>query len=214
METANTLIWLIIGIIVFLFFVFINKQLGAWRINERGYFIMKKAISFFIIITMLVICSIGNSFADDFSVRNGIQFGMSVDEVKQIEKSNGMPDDNIYLDGLDYLKTCYQVGYKNTSVAGVNNIDVIYTFNKDTKILEHIKYQLGVDSTEEANSAYNSMAKSLTDKYGEPRHTDTASYNEWIVDFDDYSIIIYEACYDYYLECIITPAPWQLIIVE
>lgn len=54
---------------------------------------MKKAISILILMTIVFTCLA--AYADDFSVRNGIKFGMTKDEVIETEKQNGFTE---YLD--------------------------------------------------------------------------------------------------------------------
>lgn len=94
---------------------------------------MKRVISILIILSVLFSLSVG--FADDFSVRNGIRFGMSMDEVYKIElveNASGPKKDDFsmyYLlyDGKDM--TCEDV-----NVAGYDGADITYSFTADDKL--------------------------------------------------------------------------------
>ena len=177
----------------------------------KGSITMKKAISILLVLSV-IICGIGSAIAEDFSVRNGIQFGMSVDEVKKIEKDNGLDDNDMYLDGLSNDGTWYQVAYI-TSIAGIEDSRVIYKFDKDSKKLAAIDYNLGSNLDDEtALSLLLLMKQNLADKYGEPIHSSytdgtvfpivsdilmTAQsllagteYYEWLVKHEDYYVLI------------------------
>ena len=69
--------------------------------KTNGMSITVKKVLSILILSVLTGCMVGNAIADDFSVRNGIQFGISIDEVKQIETSNGIIDTDIYLDEVN-----------------------------------------------------------------------------------------------------------------
>lgn len=51
---------------------------------------MKKLIPILIILSVFTGCIVGSALADDFSIRNGIRFGLSIDEVEEIEHNNGL----------------------------------------------------------------------------------------------------------------------------
>ena len=53
---------------------------------------MKKLLSFVLAVLMVlsvVSASAENEFDEDFSIRNGIKYGMSIEEIKSIEIQNG-----------------------------------------------------------------------------------------------------------------------------
>ena len=117
---------------------------------------MKKIISILIILSVFMGCFVGNALADEFSVRNGIHFGMTIDEVKQIEIQNGLPDP---VQGDDYLV------YNDVNIAGIDDGRISYEFT-DNK-LSIIDYWFGlyvgsisntgknVPTDKEKNSIYN-----------------------------------------------------------
>lgn len=177
---------------------------------------MKKTISFFLAITLHFLCLLGTAFADDFSVRNGIQFGMSVDEVKQLEKDNGMPDYNLYLEDNYGIYTYFCLGY-DTSLAGIDGSRLIYCFDNKTNRLKEIKYELGsrYKDSEKAMSIYKTVTETMIQKYGIPDYSssyngkvfpiltesmleaainatsyDDMVFNEWVITNDDYYILI------------------------
>lgn len=171
---------------------------------------MKKLISILLILSIITVGIVGNALADDFSVRNGIHFGMTVDEVKALEKNNGVAEEDIYLDKFngDY----YCVGL-NTSIAGIDDSRLLYQFDPETNLLVEFRYMLGPYkiSKDLAWEYFQTVLQSLMDKYGEPLHSSTTdgaifpivsetmqgaaldfnvTYYEWLVDFGDYYILI------------------------
>ena len=85
---------------------------------------MKKAISVLLVLLVLIVCSIGNALAEDFIIRNGIRFGMTVDEVKNIELTNGVSNEDIQFS--DFLG---EQLYIRTNIAGYDNAHVAYIVN-------------------------------------------------------------------------------------
>lgn len=66
---------------------------------------MKKIIS--ILLITIAIFSLNHAYADDFSIRGGIRFGMSIEEVKKIEKEiNGLNPSSTNSDELGYRIDC------------------------------------------------------------------------------------------------------------
>lgn len=96
---------------------------------------MKRVVSILIILSVLFSLSVG--FADDFSVRNGIRFGMTMDEVYQIE----LVENASGPEKKDYSRYYYDEGSKgiscnNVNVAGYDNADISYSFTADDKLGE------------------------------------------------------------------------------
>ena len=168
---------------------------------------MKKTVSVFLILTILMVCIIGNTVAEDFSVRNGIQFGMSRDEVKDKEKENGIGN-AIDIDRSELLR------YADVKVAGIDDCYISYYFSLETMI--EIEYSLGGDYTKadkeiHQKAIFDEMETTLKEKYCDPIHVSDGSvfplytdamntamrhaimnYNEWLVNYDDYSVLIDE----------------------
>ena len=210
---------------------------------------MKKAISILLTLAVLMLCTANIALADDFSVRNGIHFGMTVDEVKATEQENGVLAENIHYEGnpsselsTDFIMSSefeallesnqpidvnpdgsYQITYTGISVAGVENSNIIYSFTKVPRSLEEIQYSFETNEDDSnADSIFARIAQSMTEKYGNSVHSsetdniifplcstalksslDTVSfgwsspikYNEWLLDYDSYYVIIDETRY-------------------
>lgn len=165
---------------------------------------MKKFFSALIIVSMFVVL-IGNALADDFSIRNGLLFGMTADEVKKIEKNNG-------IEKWSGEKETYLSGH--ASVAGYNNTFILHSFRSDDKgvyRLYEVFYQIG----EIGRDVFTSLSQSLIDKYGPPQHsyytdkyifpihsdamerailyksnTTSGPYYEWVLDYNKYHVLI------------------------
>lgn len=90
---------------------------------------MKKNIFVFIIITILSLTI--SSLAEPFQFRNGISFGMTIEEIIPIEEQNGITLEK----GTD--RNYYKA--KNCKVAGYDNCDIYYYFDDDDK-LESVSY--------------------------------------------------------------------------
>ncbi len=169
---------------------------------------MKKTVSVFLVLTIFIVCIIGSAIAEDFSVRNGIKFGMSKKEVNSIEKSIGSIKLGAFGEFPDILE------YEG-SVAGEESI-IQYCFSENGLTL--INYDIGKGSAEKKNISpsredmFYSLKDTLTKKYGEPvssdntiipdslngdllrLHRKTAAFdkNEWLVEYDNYFVIILE----------------------
>ncbi len=171
---------------------------------------MKKLNIILVSVSILILCIVQSSFADDFSVRNGIRFGMTIDEVKQIETRNGITDSDIYLDKVNGDYYCFGL---TTSIAGIDGSRLLYQFDPDTKLLIDFRYMLGPSGTsiDLVDEYFKTVSQSLINKYGEPLHSSTTdgiifpllsnsmksasndriiTYYQWLVDFNDYYILI------------------------
>ncbi|MBR5231118.1 MAG: hypothetical protein IKW00_02590 [Clostridia bacterium] len=124
---------------------------------------MKKML-FCIIAALLIISSIATGFAEvqpfeieeNFSVRKGIQFGCSKNNVETIETNNGNEADEV---DTYYGENSYDLAY-STALIGYE-ANVIYWFDENGK-LDEFQYMLF------QNKAYNDVKASLTQKYGAP----------------------------------------------
>ncbi len=89
---------------------------------------MKNAIPVFLILSVLIICIFGNAIAEDFSVRNGVHFGMTTDELIAVENQNG----NTELKQREgYHKNTTELYISNISVAGIDQGTIWYYFGPD-----------------------------------------------------------------------------------
>lgn len=123
---------------------------------------MKKVVTF---ILVLVVFVFGSAYAETtiideaFSIRNGISFGMSIEEIQKIEEANqNVMLSSAELDGYTKeLFTRYNAGC-NTRMAGEGCV-LLYRID-ETDGLAELKY---IFSSEET---HNAVKKSLTEKYG------------------------------------------------
>ena len=143
--------------------------------------------------------------ADDFVLRNDIQFGDSVSEVQKKETLTTKRDTND--DGETELETP-----EGGTIAGIDDSKVTFTFNKDDELYD-MRYYFYED-------AYDTLSDALIDKYGDPLEPDgdvifvtrtsalTAAarlnsmyemlgdkmevlgFSQWLVECDDYSVKI------------------------
>ena len=91
---------------------------------------MKKTLSLILLLSIFSICFIGSvssSFAEEsFSVRGGVDFGMSLEEVQDIEEKNGFTTSST--DDRKYLFV------KSISLAGFDNGSISYNFGSDNSL--------------------------------------------------------------------------------
>lgn len=148
--------------------------------NLKGSIFMKKTITIFLIFSVLLTSMFGGAFAQEFTVRNGICFGMSIEEVKQNEEGKPfepLPEDYnyeqeeiFYDEGENQL---YYMGFK--SIAGISSeaydgANIIYKFLADK--LYYIEYRFNVYSETNVSNSYVELRKNLIDKYGEPYNSE------------------------------------------
>lgn len=171
-----------------------------------------KRITVFFIVFVLLICNIVSALADGFSVRNGISFGMSQDEVKKIEEKNGLTGD---WNGYTVSKSGGYGGdtvivYHPDSLAGFSGFDfrdgdsispeIRYCFVNDS--LFRIIYEwysfCSTDKDKDTAAQYDTLNASLKEKYdllsenknNEIKYVDFGqkytSYLQWVID-DSYT---------------------------
>ena len=145
---------------------------------------MRKIICIFLSIAMLwampgfaneAITAIG----EDFSVRNGISFGMTLDEVNAIETQNGLPSGDIILDygdaGLyDLLR------YNPSEIMGIptNNgeVSLLYRFRiSDSHKLYEVAYFYG-DMKDQIDTYYSTLKENFVTTYGIPLHDNDGKF--------------------------------------
>lgn len=177
----------------------------------KGSITMKKVITVLLVLS-IIICGIGSAMAEDFSVRNGVKFGMTEEEVLKIEIENGTTHyESKDLGTKFHYLDCFQL-----SIAGFDKSGIWYIFNKKTNKLDDIEYFFL------NTSVFSELADMLREKYGEPlnssftngkvwespsyrmscavKYPQKLQYYEWIVPFDDcYTLIdvMYYVEYEY-----------------
>lgn len=130
---------------------------------------MKKIL--FVLITIIILSFVVSSIAEPFQFRNGISFGMTIEEIIPIEEKNGITiEKNTY---GNYIAS-------NCTVAGFDNCTIYYGFDDDNKLnrVHYIwdftlsikndkkKYNALVSEYEEEYSnIYRSIVSSLENKY-------------------------------------------------
>ncbi len=187
---------------------------------------MKKGMIFGVLVLLFLALISCSALADttrieeDFSVRNGIKFGMTLEEVDSIEFiSNGPPHGDVILDygdaGLyDLLR------YNPTEIMGIptNNgeVSLLYRFRiPDDHKLYEVAYFYG-DMKDKIDTYYSTLQESFIATYGAPLHEDDGKffdvrsimfnmrvnadktfgtdylgkYTQWLVQFNDYYVDI------------------------
>ncbi len=178
---------------------------------------MKRKVLFITALVMLfsTVCWTPEAISEEFSIRNGIHFGMSAKEVEEKEKDNKIginPEHGV----SDKLKDKY-VGYMHCkNMFGVKYTNIVYRFKDDSLYL--IFYDFIGENNEEA---FSTLSGPLESKYGEPYYSGntikglsvltpgpvidelsgfvdnsspsmkrTAKFKQWIVPSDDYYVCI------------------------
>ena len=122
-----------------------------------------------------------NAIAETFEIRNGIHFGMSVEEVIEVEKGNGLSTGNEPKEANGDTANAQVMGYKPgknleiyylpDSIAGIdggnNHQSIRYVFEASNNSLYAIEYWFGYFST---TSNYEEIQAAFEEKYGEPLH--------------------------------------------
>ena len=145
---------------------------------------MKKIV--LILFTVLVLsCCITSSAEDAFSVRNGVKFGMSIEDVSSIETQNG----------IDVKPNRTSIQIDNISIAGFDGGEIYYHFSDDNKLtlFKYIWREKFDDSSSKStfsryedsdiyykmNEQYTSLVETLSEKYeiiGELKGSDRYNY--------------------------------------
>lgn len=177
---------------------------------------MKRVLSIFILLSLLFSLSIAHAdfikVDGDFSIRGGVQFGMSPEEVKGIEQ--GTASEN---EGSDY----FELGYGGLdSLAGIPiyraKSDIItYKFGLPDKKLKAVSYWFGYYDGS-ADAYFNELCATITAKYGAPLHNNDgkvfdaitptleswlnlinmgfslkiSNISDWILEYNNYYVLI------------------------
>jgi len=117
-----------------------------------------------VVLVCLLICITVTAIAEEeFSVRNGIKFGMKSTEITAKEKEDG--NDTIFLDESNALAV------RDITVAGIANSNINYFLDSDDALYS-INYDLASSTKYKDNSFYESdfstIEKLMKEKYGAP----------------------------------------------
>lgn len=119
---------------------------------------MKKLISLCLIMVLcLTLCPF--AYADSFTLRNGIQFGDTIDDVKQKEK-------DLTLEKEDESSDSFTLKYTG-EIAGMDGTATFY-FDKDEKKLTDLKYSIETDNLSEMFDIQRKIKDSCIRQYGDP----------------------------------------------
>lgn len=125
---------------------------------------MKKVFAIFLTI-ILTLCGF-SAFAEDFTLRNGIHFGDSPDDIKEketltirndIDRKSALGANNEWL--MDFEGTA----------TGIDNVLTIFYFDEEQKLVDMVYYyeQIG-HNVPVTMDLYDKLKQSLTEKYGKP----------------------------------------------
>lgn len=172
---------------------------------------IKKTVAFMLFIVLWTACCA--ACAEPFTLRGGIQFGMSPDEVIEIEASNGFHYDLTSKGDILYKgKNNYQLYFEDKNIGFLGTLPIYrfeYDFDLDEKLMYQFYYVL------KGKDAYEYLVPSLTQKYGTPdaaSNFSTELYRElgdenhlahsrWLVTADEDAVVIdiwenkYDVCF-------------------
>ena len=137
-------------------------------------------------LVMILAATTASALAEQFTLHSGVMFGMTKDEVQQIEKDAGFDVEEIEMKEED-RRNCAKIHLAeaisvNGQIAGVHGANIKYHFDKEGA-LDSAVYLLGI---EESSGAYTPIRKSLIQKYGEP-DSDMAEVWHAYLNMDAYS---------------------------
>ena len=177
---------------------------------------MKRILSTLLLLSLLISMSVASAdFAKmegDFSIRGGIQFGMTPEEVKSIEKGSASEKEK---------KDYFEIGYGGfDSLAGIPiyraKSDIItYQFDMISKKLVAVNYWFGYYDGS-ADAYFNELCTTIAAKYGAPYNDNNgkvfnvitpaleswinlinmgfsykvSNLSDWILEYDDYYVLI------------------------
>jgi len=172
---------------------------------------MKRLVSVLVSLVLMVSCFSSALAAEDFTLRSGIKFGDTLEEVLDKEKT------------LTCESKSATGGVFNGKIAGYSGAKCIFSFDDDGKLIDmgyNFDYNI-CTSRDEMNSVYKKLYDSLKRQYGNPLgntgdtlylitgsaiekaalivamvssfdgySADYIDYDEWVVDCDDYHVKI------------------------
>lgn len=179
-----------------------------------------------LLITLMVLFSFCYSAnAEEFTLRNGIAFGDSMEDVKSKETIAIDTIDDEFGENDAESDHPYSITTKEDTVAGISGSQIFYHFDKDKKLCEVVYFFASSSNKDIIDSNYETINSGLVRKYGSPlgnsngkSHIITSSaindavliyeimkmvggvgdmrdYDEWIVRCDNYNVKIDQVCY-------------------
>ncbi len=118
---------------------------------------MSKRLFCLLLTVMLIVLSLP-SLAEDFTLRNGIQFGETMEQVKAKETLG------VNANNADETHFETQKG----TVAGFDDVSIIYTFDEDNQLNEVIWCLSITTSKDTTDIEYEKLENALKNKYGTP----------------------------------------------
>lgn len=145
----------------------------------------KRLVSGFLAVMLLAMLALPAMAEEGFTLRNGVQFGDTMEQVKAketLEWNLASCDDNS-------LQT------EEGTVAGISGVTITYQFDEDGK-LEEVYWELPYrTSANSSDSDYSKIYKALAEKYGSPLgYTNDACYiiTGWALTFTPLLCYAYE----------------------
>lgn len=118
----------------------------------------KKLVSGFLAMMLVATMVLTASAEDTYTLRNGVQFG---DTMEQVKAKETLPWDE---DNCNETRLWTESG----TVAGISGVDVVYFFDENGK-LEEVKWELPDRSYgDSSDSDYSTLYKAFAQKYGSP----------------------------------------------
>ena len=131
---------------------------------------MKKTACLFLALLLLLCASTGalceSVFQEPFSIRSGIRFGMTYDEVRAAETATVSSDTQLLTYAHSPTRYAAYLYYSGLTLAGYADTDLQYGFDEYGE-LKDITYLLG----KLGDKAYDDLLSKLSGKYGEPQFT-------------------------------------------
>lgn len=119
---------------------------------------MRKRLFCLLLVAMLTVLSLPVLAEDTFTLRNGIQFGDTMEQVKAKE-TLGVNEDN-----ADETHFETQTG----TVAGFDDVSIIYNFDENNQLYDVIWCLTSTTSKDTTDMAYEKLENALKNKYGTP----------------------------------------------
>ena len=201
-----------------------KKRIKEFSQFDKEVFVMKsslvkKTIAAVALICLLLAVISGSAFAEEgFSLRGGIRFGMSPDEVIEIEKSNGY-DYDLNSNGEKLYESDYSYQLYYQSCGGQLGNLSIFRFEYDFDLADKKMYQFYY--VFKGQDAYSYLYEALTKKYGAadnsiPQKTETfsriqlglRSSSRWAVPDGD-NIVVIDLWDNEYNTCFLAYQPFN-----
>lgn len=127
----------------------------------------KKLVSGFLAMMLVATMVLSASAEDTYTLRNGVQFGDTVEQVRAKE--------TLAWDEDDCNDT--HLGTVDGTVAGISGVHIKYFFDEDGKLVE-VRWELPERSyADSSDSDYSTLYKAFAQKYGSPLgYTDGDGY--------------------------------------